>query len=72
MYSKTVDNKIYHSADVTNASVWQFEKNDDGSFKLYNVNNGQYLKSLVWVNPSLLGDDACKVELVSSEVEGKG
>ena len=72
VYSKTVDNKIYHSADVTNASVWQFVKNDDGSFKLYNVNNGQYLKGLTWTVPSLLGDEACKVELVSSEVEGKG
>ena len=72
VYSKTVDNKIYHSADVTNASVWQFVKNDDGSFKLYNVNNGQYLKSLEWTVPSLLGDDACKVEISSSEVEGKG
>ena len=72
VYSKTVDNKIYHSADVTNASVWQFVKNDDGSFKLYNVNNGQYLKSLGWTVPSLLGDDACKVEISSSEVEGEG
>ena len=71
VYSKTVDNKIYHSADVTNASVWQFEKNDDGSFKLYNVNNGQFLKSLVWQNPSLLGDDACKVEISSCKVAGE-
>ena len=72
VYSKTVDNKIYHSADVTNASVWQFVKNDDGSFKLYNVNNGQYLKELGWTVPSFLGDDACKVEISSSEVEGQG
>ena len=71
VYSKTVDNKIYHSADVTNASVWQFVKNGDGSFKLYNVNNGQYLNSLVWTNPSLLGDDACKVEVSSSKVAGE-
>ena len=71
-YSKTADNKIYHSADVTNASVWQFVKNDDGSFKLYNVNNGQYLKELGWTVPSLLGDEDCKVEISSSEVEGKG
>ena len=72
VYSKTVDNKIYHSADVTNASVWQFVKNDDVSFKLYNVNNGQYLKELGWTVPSFLGDDACKVEISSSEVEGQG
>ena len=69
-YSKA-DNKLYHSADVTNASVWQFVKNEDGSFKLYNVNNGQFLKSLMWLNPSLLGDDACKVEISSCKVAGE-
>ena len=69
-YSKA-DNKLYHAEGVTNASVWQFEKNDDGSFKLYNVNNGQYLKSLVWTNPSLLGDDACKVVISSCKVAGE-
>ena len=71
-YSKTVDNKIYHSNEITNASVWQFEKNDDGSFKLYNVNNGQYLKELCWTVPSILSDEACKIEISSSKVEGNG
>ena len=69
-YSKA-NNKLYHAEGVTNASVWQFVKNDDGSFKLYNVNNGQYLQSLVWTNPSLLGDDACKVEISSCKVAGE-
>ena len=69
-YSKA-DNKLYHAEGVTNASVWQFVKNEDGSFKLYNVNNGQFLKSLVWTNPSLLGDDACKVEISSCKVAGE-
>ena len=70
VYSKA-DNKLYHAEGVTNASVWQFVKNEDGSFKLYNVNNGQFLKSLVWLNPSLLGDDACKVEISSCNVAGE-
>ena len=53
------NNKVYHNTDRTNASseaIWQFVKNDDGSFRLYSVSNNQYISNLGWQVPSTLGN----------------
>ena len=54
------DNRIYHAPDMlgNSAAVWQFERNDDGTFKLFNMHNGQYVKELGWSVASYLGDKA--------------
>ena len=69
-YSKS-DNKLYHASSVAgnSSTVWKFEKNSDGSYKLYNVNNGQYIKELVWQNSSLLGDDAVSFAISTQNIE---
>ena len=69
-YSKS-DNKLYHASSVAgnSSTVWKFEKNSDGSYKLYNVNNGQYIKELVWQNSSLLGDDAVSFAISAQNIE---
>ena len=69
-YSKS-DNKLYHASSVAghSSTVWKFEKNSDGSYKLYNVNNGQYIKELVWQNSSLLGDAAVSFAISAQNIE---
>ena len=69
-YSKS-DNRLYHASSVAgnSSTVWKFEKNSDGSYKLYNVNNGQYIKELVWQNSSLLGDDAVSFAISAQNIE---
>ena len=53
------DNRIYHTPDMSgnSAAVWQFERNEDGTFKLFNMHNGQYVKELGWNVASYLGDE---------------
>ncbi len=60
------DNRIYHAfgAKGKSTTIWSFEKNSDGSFKMYNVHNGQYFKQTGWQVASYLGDNAdCKVTI---------
>ena len=67
------DNKVYHNTDRTNASseaIWQFVKNDDGSFRLYSVSNNQYISELGWQVPSRL-NDASEMKF-TFEPQGKG
>ena len=69
-YSKS-DNKLYHASSVAghSSTVWKFEKNSDGTYKLYNVNNGQYINELVWQNSSLLGDVAVSFAISAQNIE---
>ena len=62
------DNRIYHALDMSgnSAAVWQFERNEDGTFKLFNMHNGQYVKALGWDEASYLGDEAgCVISIES-------
>ena len=54
------ENRIYWSTEKTSAdseTIWKFESNGDGTFKLYNVYNGQYISELGWLVASYLGSE---------------
>ena len=54
------ENRIYWSTEKTSANsetIWKFESNGDGTFKLYNVYNGQYISELGWLVASSLGSE---------------
>ena len=56
------NNRVYWSTEKTAATnsevIWQFEGTENGSLKLRNVHNNQYISELGWTVSSFLGDNA--------------